>query len=363
MMTTTLPKLHIGNYVAPYPIIQGGMGIRISGASLASAVANTGGIGIISAVALGFASPYFDPKQRGKRDIFEANRLALIDELKKARDLSPNGIIGINSMVAGQDHETLTRTATENGANLIIAGAGLPLNLPKYTRDYPDVALIPVISSTRAAKVICRKWEKQYGRLPDGFVVENPNSAGGHLGAKKEELGQANLDSDKVIPELVAYLREELEVEIPVIAAGGIWDRSDIDRALSLGASGVQMGTRFITTNECDAHIKYKEFHRDAKPEDVVIVPSPVGLPGRALKNSFAEKAINHVSDLDKRCFGSCLQVCSCRDRAENYCIARALDRAARGDIENGLIFAGSNAGRANQITSVAELMKELVSN
>lgn len=358
---TTLPTLQIGNHIARYPIIQGGMGIRISGARLASAVANAGGIGIISAVALGFGSSYFDPKQRGKRNIFEANRLALIDELQKARQLSPDGIIGINSMVAGQDHETLVRTAAANGANLIVAGAGLPMHLPEYTRDYPNVALVPIISSTRAAKVICRKWQRQHGSLPDAFVVENPNSAGGHLGAKKEELGEPNLSAEQVIPELITYLREELQAEIPVIAAGGIWDRSDIDRALSLGASGVQMGTRFITTDECDADWKYKEYHRDAKPEDVVIVPSPVGLPGRALKNPFAEKAIAQAPDLDKRCFGSCLQVCSCRDRAEHYCIARALDKAARGDVDNGLIFAGSNAGRAERITPVAELMAELV--
>jgi len=358
---TTLPTLQIGNHIPRYPIIQGGMGIRISGARLASAVANAGGIGIISAVALGFGSYYFDPKQRGKRNIFEANRLALIDELQKARQLSSEGIIGINSMVAGQDHETLVRTAAANGANLIIAGAGLPMHLPEYTRDYPDVALVPIISSTRAAKVICRKWQRQHGRLPDAFVVENPNSAGGHLGAKKEELGQPNLSAEQVIPELIRYLREDLQVEIPVIAAGGIWDRSDIDRALSLGASGVQMGTRFITTDECDADWKYKEYHRDAKPKDVVIVPSPVGLPGRALKNSFAEKAMAQAPDLDKRCFGSCLQVCSCRDRAEHYCIARALDKAARGDVDNGLIFAGSNAGRAERIIPVAELMAELV--
>ncbi|MFB6275540.1 MAG: NAD(P)H-dependent flavin oxidoreductase [Halothece sp.] len=358
---TSLPNLRIGNHVARYPIIQGGMGIRISGARLASAVANTGGIGIISAVALGFNSPYFDPKQRGKRDIFEANRLALIDELQEARRLSPDGIIGINTMVAGQDHGTLARTAAENGANVIIAGAGLPLQLPAYTRDHPEVALIPIISSTRAAKLICRKWQRQHGRLPDAFVVENPNLAGGHLGAKQEELGTSSLNTEQVIPELVAYLRDELQVEIPVIAAGGIWDRADIDRALNLGASGVQIGTRFITTDECDADIKYKEFHRDANPEDVVIVPSPVGLPGRALNNSFAQKARNDSQDLDKRCFGSCLQVCSCRDRREKYCIARALDKAARGDVENGLIFAGSNAGRANQIIPVAELMAELV--
>ncbi len=358
---TTLPTLRIGQHTARYPIIQGGMGIRISGARLASAVANAGGVGIVSAVALGFGSAYFDPKQ-GKRNLFEANRLALIDELQEARRLSPTGIIGINSMVAGQDHEIVTRTAAEYGVNLIIAGAGLPLQLPEYTRDYPDVALVPIISSTRAAKVICRKWERKYGRLPDALIVENPNTAGGHLGAKSEELGTEDLEAEQVIPELVTYLRDELKVDIPVIAAGGIWKRADIDQALALGASGVQMGTRFITTDECDADQNYKEFHRDANPEDVTIVPSPVGLPGRALNNSFAQKARNHSPDLDRRCFGSCLEVCSCRDRGEHYCIARALHKAAQGDVENGLIFAGSNAGRAKEIVPVADLMAELVS-
>lgn len=357
---TTLPTLRIGQHIARYPIIQGGMGIRISGARLASAVANAGGVGIVSAVALGFGSTYFDPKQ-GKKDLFAANRLALIDELQEARRLSPNGIIGINSMVAGRDHEIVTRTAAEYGVNLIIAGAGLPLQLPEYTRDYPDVALVPIISSTRAAKVICRKWERKYGRLPNGFIVENPNTAGGHLGAKSEELGTEGLEAEQVIPELVTYLRDELNVDIPVIAAGGIWDRADIDQALALGASGVQMGTRFITTDECDADQKYKEFHRDANPEDVTIVPSPVGLPGRALNNSFAQKAKNHSPDLDKRCFGSCLEVCSCRDRGEHYCIVRVLNKAAQGDVENGLIFAGSNAGRAKEIVPVADLMAKLV--
>ncbi|MFP4134012.1 MAG: NAD(P)H-dependent flavin oxidoreductase [Halothece sp.] len=358
---TTLPALCIGQHTARYPIIQGGMGIRISGARLASAVANVGGVGIVSAVALGFGSTYFNPKQ-GKKDLFEANRLALIDELQEARRLSPTGIIGINSMVAGQDHEIVTRTAAEYGANLIIAGAGLPLQLPEYTRDYPDVALVPIISSTRAAKVICRKWERKYGRLPDALIVENPNTAGGHLGAKSEELGVESLEAEQVIPELITYLQDELKADIPIIAAGGIWNRADINQALALGASGVQMGTRFITTDECDADQNYKEFHRDANPEDVVIVPSPVGLPGRALRNPFAEKAIAHSRDLDRRCFGSCLVYCSCRDRGEQYCIARALHKAAQGDVENGLIFAGSNAGRAKEIVPVADLMAELVS-
>lgn len=362
---TQLPSLQIGQHIARYPIIQGGMGIRISGAHLAAAVANAGGVGVISAVGLGLNSPYFDITQTnvGKRreQFFAANRLALIDEIRKARALSPQGILGINAMVAVQDYETLIRTAAEAGINVIISGAGLPMQLPEYTTDYPKVALIPIISTMRAARVICRKWERNYGRLPDAFVVENPNSAGGHLGAKREELGDRALEADQVIPELVTYLEQELGQSIPVIAAGGVWDREDIDRVLALGAKGVQMGTRFITTNECDADVRYKEFHLQAKPEDVVIISSPVGMPGRALRNAFVEKAIAGSPDLNKRCLASCLHSCKCRDEQKHYCIIQVLDKAARGDIENGLIFAGSNAGRAGKIISVAELMKELV--
>jgi nitronate monooxygenase len=360
-----LPSLQIGQHMARYPIIQGGMGIRISGAQLAAAVANAGGIGIISAVALGLNSPYFDitqPNGRKRREqLFEANRLALIDEIRTARSLSPEGILGINAMVVARDYETLIRTAVAEGVNLIISGAGLPLQLPEYAAEYPDVALVPIVSSTRAARVICRKWERQHGRLPDAFVVENPNSAGGHLGAKAEELGDRALDAEQVIPELVAYLQQDVGQSIPVIAAGGVWDRSDIDRMLALGARGVQIGTRFITTDECDADIRYKEFHLHAKPDDVVIISSPVGMPGRALRNTFVEKAIANSSDLEKRCLASCMHVCQCRDEQKHYCIVQVLDKAARGDIENGLIFSGSNAGRAKRIMPVAELMAELV--
>ncbi|PSB31623.1 NAD(P)H-dependent flavin oxidoreductase [Stenomitos frigidus] len=362
---TPLPSLQIGQYMARYPIIQGGMGIRISGAQLAAAVANAGGIGIISAVALGLNSTYFDSTQTNGRkrreQFFEANRLALVDEIRAARTLSPKGILGINAMVVAQDYETLVRTAAEEGVNLIISGAGLPLQLPSYTAAFPEVALVPIVSSTRAARVMCRKWERQYGRLPDAFVVENPNTAGGHLGAKLEELGDRALNAEQVIPALVAYLHEEVGQSIPVIAAGGVWDRADIDRMLALGASGVQIGTRFITTDECDANIRYKEFHLHAQPDDVVIISSPVGMPGRALRNAFVEKAIAGSPDLEKRCLFNCLHACKCRDEQQSFCIVQALDKAARGDIENGLVFSGSNAGRAQRLMPVAELMAELV--
>lgn len=359
-MSTPLPSLRIGKHTAQAPIIQGGMGVRISGANLAAAVAQAGGVGIVSAVALGLNSPYFHTRHR-TYSFAEANRLALIDELRKARMLSPTGILGINCMVVAKDYPIQVRTAAEQGINLVIAGAGLPMNLPEYTQDYPDVALVPIVSTTRAAKLICRKWERHYGRLPDAFVVENPNTAGGHLGAKSTELGNPVFNAEQVVPELVDYLQHNVGEAIPVIAAGGVWDRADIDRMLALGASGVQMATRFITTTECDADIAYKQFHLHACPEDVVIVPSPVGMPGRALRNAFVEKAIAGSDDLEKRCIANCLQVCGCRDGQGTYCILQALDKASRGDIENGLIFAGSNAGRADRMLSVAELMAELV--
>lgn len=360
-----LPTLKIGQYTVPYPIIQGGMGVRISGAKLAAATANAGGIGTISAVGLGMNSPYFDPDEPNPKIRYQqfakANRLALIDELTQARQLSPDGAIAVNVMVAARDYATLVKTSAESGANIIISGAGLPLRLPAYLEEYPQVALVPIVSSVRAAHIICRKWQKGYGRLPDALIVEDPYFAGGHLGITADELANPGQDALSVIPDLVHYLHHELNAEIPVIAAGGIWDRADIDQALALGARGVQLGTRFVTTEECDADRLYKEFHAQAKPEDVVLVSSPVGLPGRALRNPFVQQVLaTGTPNPEARCLANCLQVCKFRDQRESYCILRALDRAARGDVETGLIFAGTNVGRSRQIISVAELMTEL---
>jgi nitronate monooxygenase len=340
------------------------MGIRISGANLASAVAEAGGIGVISAVGLGWQSAYFDPQEKSPKRrteaLIEANRLALIDELTTARHQSPNGILGINVMMAARGWGTLVEAAAQTGANLIMAGAGLPLALPSYTADYPQVALVPIVSSLRAAQIICRRWLRQFNRLPDGFVVESPQFAGGHLGASLAEIDQPAFDIQQVIPALVRYITEELKHPIPVIAAGGVWDRTDIDQMLALGASGVQMGTRFITTHECDAHLHYKEYHLQARPEDVTLVSSPVGLPGRALRNPFVTQVMKGEIQ-GEPCVANCLQVCRCRDVQETYCIMQALNRAATGDVENGLIFSGIHAGRAKALVSVAELMGELV--
>ncbi len=356
------PSLTIGRHTVPYPIVQGGMGIRISGANLAAAVANAGGIGVISSVGLGYGTRYFDELKGQDLDgrFFEACRKALVDEIRKARALSPKGIIGVNSMVAARHHDALMRAIATEPIDLLIVGAGLPLNLPRLTEQAPDVALVPIVSSARAARVICRKWHQQYDRLPDGFVVENPRYAGGHLGATVEEINNPAFLGDQALIEVVQFVRNELQQPIPVIAAGGIWDRADVERAIAAGASGVQLGTRFITTEECDAHPNYKAWHLQAQPEDVLLVPSPVGMPGRALRTPFVMDVLHHNVPRKSPCM-NCLHRCKYRDTGETYCILDALYRAATGDVANGLVFSGSNAGRSDRLSSVAEVMADLV--
>lgn len=353
-IATDLRPLRLGRHVARLPVIQGGMGIRISASRLAAAVAREGAVGVIASVALGLASPYY----KKKSDYFAANKLALRDEIEKARRDAPDGIIGVNCMVAITDHEAMARTAAESGADLIISGAGLPLNLPAYTKDQPDCALLPIVSTAKAARLICRRWEHVHGRLPDAFVVENPNTAGGHLGAKRIELGNPAYDLEKVVPEIRAYLDEE-GYDIPVIPAGGIWDRSDIDRMLAAGASGVQMATRFVCTDECDAADAFKQQFLRRQPSDVVIVDSPAGLPGRAVSTEFVRR-LEAGEDVETQCFANCLRKCLCRDEKETFCIAFALDRAQRGDTEHGLFFTGSNLARSKAIVPVRKLLEEL---
>lgn len=361
-MNRLLP-LPIGQHVAQYPILQGGMAVEVSGANLAAAVANAGGVGVISTLGLGLNSAYFT-SQSGRRpkpnQFFEANRLALIDELQKARELSPDGILGVNVIVATRNYLTLARTAAEQGANLIVTGAGLPMPLPEVLADFPEVAIVPIVSTVQAAQLLCQTWQQKYDRLPDAFVLECPKTSGGHVGVHEEELNNPAYCLQYLLPEMLDYLEHELGVFIPLIAAGGVSDQADIDKMLSLGANGVQIGTRFIATHECDADIRFKEFVLKAKPEDLVIVPSPVGVPGRALRNAFTEQAIAQSPDMDHRCIANCLESCLYRDRKQTYCLLHALNCAARGDVEQGLIFSGSKLGYGDRLVSVAELMAEL---
>jgi nitronate monooxygenase len=317
-------------------------------------VAKEGAVGVIASVALGLRSPYY----KKKSDYFAANKLALKDEIEQARRTAPDGIIGVNCMVAITDHEAMARTAAESGADVIISGAGLPLNLPSYTKDQPDCALVPIVSTAKAARLICRRWEHAHGRLPDAFVVENPNTAGGHLGAKRVELGNPAYELEQVIPEIVAYLNEE-KYDIPVLAAGGVWNRDDIDRMRAAGASGVQMATRFVCTHECDADDNFKRQFLKRAPSDVVIVDSPAGLPGRAISTEFVNR-LAHGEDVEMQCFANCLRKCLCRDEKETFCIAFALDRAQRGDTDHGLFFTGSNLARSEAIVSVREVLEDL---
>ncbi|HEY9620401.1 MAG TPA: nitronate monooxygenase family protein [Crinalium sp.] len=356
-MSQPLSPLRIGQHIARHPIVQGAMAVRVSGGNLAGAVANAGGVGVISTLGLGLMRDR-SHSQKSQGQFFEANRLALIEELQKARAISPDGVIGVNIITATRDYPELAQVAAAHGANLIITAAGLPLQLPEYVNEYPEVALVPMVCGVEAAQKICQAWQTNYGRLPDAFAVENSRAVGGHFGTTCDDFSNT---INYVLPAIQQMLLTQFGQDIPLIATGGVWDRADVDAMLALGAKGVQVGTRFITTHECDADPRYKEFHLKARADDVMIVPSPVGKPARALGNAFAERAIaKESSQLERQCVANCLEACLCRDRRATYCIIQALAKAASGDIENGLVFSGANVGRAERLMSVVEVMDEL---
>ncbi|MEZ4598515.1 MAG: nitronate monooxygenase family protein [Syntrophotaleaceae bacterium] len=347
-------NLTIGRYTAPFPLLLGGMGVRVSAGSLAGHVARCGGFGTVAAAGIGVNSPYFNG-----RNLFEADRRALQDEIRKALAIAEGGFVGVNCMFAVSNYDDMVVAACEAGAHYIVSGAGLPMSLPGLTEKFPHVALIPIVSSVRAAELIARKWSKGYGRLPDAVVVEDPGTAGGHLGEKLENIGTGQYDQYATVREIKALFREVWKVEVPVIAAGGIWDRQDVEHALAQGADGVQMASRFVCTEECDADEAFKRAYLECRPEDIGLIMSPAGLPGRALKGN-----IDHIrrSDLAEglRCPSGCLKKCTYKEEQERFCIIKALDRAQRGDLENGLIFCGTNAWKADRITTVQAIFEEL---
>ena len=349
-----LPSLKIGDIIARLPIIQGGMGVGVSGSKLAGAVAKAGGVGIISAVQIGYREPDFET------NTLEANIRAMKSELKAARETSPDGIIGVNLMVAITHYDEMVKACIEGGADIIISGAGLPMNLPKLVEG-SNIKIAPIVSSGKAATLIIKNWTKKYSRLPDLVVVEGPE-AGGHLGFKREELNEDTKrpleDIVKEVIEAVAVFEEEHGKKIPVIAAGGVYTGEDIARFIKMGAAGVQMGTRFVATDECDADPKYKQAYLDAKKEDIQIIISPVGMPGRAIRNKLI-KSVEGGRIPPKRCY-DCIKKCNPKDTP--YCISKALIDAVEGNVDEGLVFVGSNACRLEKIVSVAELMNELVS-
>lgn len=363
-MTTTpftpappLPSLQIGEHTLKVPIIQGGMGVRVSSHGLAAAVAKEGGAGIIATVALSLASEHY---KKGK-DYYKANIKALQDEFVLARQISPKGIIGTNCMVAIKDFEPMVRTSVECEADIIVCGAGLPLRLPEFAASRPQTALLPIVSSLRAAKLLTKRWLKLYKRRPDAFVFEDPNTAGGHLGVSRDQLFDAKHSADAVVPQLAEWSKKEYNDEIPIITAGGIWDRKDIDHAFDLGAKGVQMASRFLCTHECDAHENFKNAFINATPDDIVIVDSPAGLPGRALKTPFT-RTLFRGGEVANKCFATCLDHCSCREDKLAFCIATALHNSQQGNLEEGLVFTGTNAVRHSRMMHIKEIFDELKS-
>ena len=347
--------MKIGDLVARIPIIQGGMGVGISLSGLASAVANEGGVGVISAAGLGLIY-----KDRAK-SVAEAAMEGLKEELRKAREMT-SGVIGVNIMVAMSNFSDMVRTAIHEGADIIFSGAGLPLNLPSYLTEGAKTKLAPIVSSARAAKVLCEKWWSEYRYAPDAIVVEGPK-AGGHLGYKADQIFAEEYSLERVVPEVVEVVNSfaaEHDRDIPVIAAGGIYTGGDIYNFMELGASGVQMGTRFVTTEECDADIRFKQAYIDAKESDIEIIQSPVGMPGRAVRSSFLD-SVKEGLKRPKQCAYNCIRTCDVVHSP--YCIMLALYNAFKGRLEHGYAFAGANAWRAEKIESVKSVFASLISD
>jgi len=353
MSFNSLKNLSIGSLTAKLPIIQGGMGIGISLSGLASAVANEGGIGVIATAGIGMNEPDFS------RNFLEANIRALRKEIRKARELS-QGILGVNIMVALSNFADMVRIAIEEGIDIIFSGAGLPLNLPQFLNGTIKTKMVPIVSSGRAIDIIIRKWSEKYNYLPDAVVVEGP-MAGGHLGFKEQMIGNSEYSLEKLVPEVIQAIKpyeEKYNKPIPVIAAGGIYTGEDIYRFFQLGASGVQMATRFVTTYECDASAKFKQTYVDSRKEDIVIIKSPVGMLGRAIRNEFLDD-VSQGKRKPFKCPYHCIKTCDYKNSP--YCIAFALINAKRGNLSRGFAFAGENAYRAKGIISVKELIETLI--
>ncbi|MBN1107864.1 MAG: nitronate monooxygenase [Bacteroidales bacterium] len=348
-----MKTLHIGNLSITVPVIQGGMGVGISLSGLAAAVANEGGVGVISSAGLGLL--YRDLSE----NYIEASIQGLKEEIRKAREKT-KGIIGVNVMVAMTNFVDMIKTSIAEKADILIAGAGLPLDLPSFLKKDSITKLVPIVSSARAARIICEKWKGNYDYLPDAVVVEGPK-AGGHLGFKTDQIDNNSYKLENLVPEIANELKsfeEKYQKPIPLIAAGGIYTGEDIKNIMKLGASGVQMGTRFVTTNECDASENFKKSYIEASEKDIEIINSPVGMPGRAILSNFIRK-VKEGKRQPKKCPFKCIKTCDIEKSP--YCIIVALISALRGNFENGFAFAGTNAFRATKISSVKEIFQSLL--
>jgi nitronate monooxygenase len=347
-----IKPLIIGDLIAKIPIIQGGMGVGVSLSNLAGNVAKHGGIGVISAAHPGYMEDDFE------KNTLEANLRGLHKHIKKAKEISLNGIIGVNIMVAINNYAEHVKAAIAAGADLIISGAGLPLKLPEITKG-SSIKIAPIVSSRKAAKVILNYWKKHSNRTADAVIVEGPE-AGGHLGFKVNNLEKEIKNFDENILDIIEEVKlfeKEFNTKIPVIVAGGVFSHEDVMKYLNLGANGVQVATRFVATEECDAHPKFKEAYVNCKKEDIKITISPVGMPGRAIKNKFLDKLEEGRMKISK-CY-DCLIPCNPANTP--YCITSALINAVKGDLDNGLIFCGNNAYKINKISTVKEVIDELI--
>ena len=353
MIFFKMPEMTIGNRTVPLPIIQGGMGVGISLANLASAVADQGGMGVIAANGIGMIEPDYYEDGRA------ANIKALRSEIRRARSKT-SGLIGINIMVAANDFQQLLEVTIEEKVDALFMGAGLPIkNIPVARIRAANVLVVPIVSSGRAAELIFKYWEKTYNDIPDAVVVEGP-LAGGHLGFKADKLQDADQALEVLVPQVIAALerfQNTFNKKISVIAAGGIFSGEDILRFLQLGAQGVQMATRFVATDECDANIRFKEAYLKCTPEDIVIIKSPVGMPGRAIRNHFLDNTAAGLRNVN-RCAWRCLDQCDIKHA--DYCISAALDNARQGLLDQGFAFCGANAHRVDKIIPVAELLESL---
>ena len=353
-----MKSLQIGDLTVKYPIVQGGMGVGVSLSGLASAVANQGGIGVISAVGIGMLD------KDNTKHIKQKNKSAFREQIHLARKFSPQGVIGANIMLAITDFDDMFKIAVEEHLDIVFIGAGLfikkPQNLSTDEFINTKTKIAPKVSSARAAKLIFKVWNEKFGRVPDAVVIEGAE-AGGHLGFKKSQLTGEHQSLEQIIKEtkeVIAFYEQKYGIKIPIIAGGGIYDGKDIYKTIQAGADAVKMGTRFVTTVECDADIAFKMQYINATKEDIILIDSPVGLPGRAIENDFIRE-INQGKKKPVKCGWQCLKTCDFRKVP--YCIAEALFNAAQGHLDKGFAFAGTNAYKATKIETVEEVFEQLI--
>jgi len=356
-------SLKIGKYEIAKPIVQGGMGVGISWDQLAGTVSQEGGLGVISSVGTGYyKDKEFAKKLVADRPLSETNfysKEAFHEIVKNARKICGDKPLAANILYAITDYGRVVRDACEAGIDIIITGAGLPTNMPEFTEGYPDVALVPIVSSPKALKIICKRWQKRYNRLPDAVILEGPKS-GGHQGFTYEQCSMDEYQLENLVKPVVE--EAALWGGMPVIAAGGIWNKNDIEAMMQLGASGVQMGTRFIGTYECDAHANFKKVLLDAKEGDIKLMGSPVGYPAQGVVTNLTHLVEKREGPAIK-CISNCVAPCNRGEEAKvvGFCIADRLSDAYEGNLETGLFFSGTNGYKLNEIITVKELIDKLM--